>query len=306
MCDKAHLIRAPVYSIAGDFKNSAITLRGNKISTNPQNNSTPSAPKRLSYDQKTIYSAAKIFGDLVVQILVHGVNYESYNKKEGAALALALYSLLWVEVTIYPLAPIQSGDGSINSAESIACDMKCANSHEGRKSQKKGQKAPRCYVRALSLRDWQAKALTQLETGETVSLPQNGYIIRLTRWGDISRLNNEGLRYIYDLCAKAHTTRAYSNIWRHELDAPNGDPERALMISLLKGYFQASVATPEEAIKAARVGWRVYASHNHQAIRAALKEHEGEASYRCPANYTTRFCSNCSIPCNGTRHILSP
>lgn len=260
----------------------------------------------MSYDQTTVYSAAKIFGDLVVQILVHGVNYDSSNKKEGASLALALYSLLWVEVTIYPLAPIASGDGSINQAESIACDLKCANSHEGRKRKKKGEKAPRCYVRAISLRDWQAKALNQLESGETVVLSDNGYIIRLTRWGDISRLNNEGLRYIYDLSARAHSTRAYTNIWRHELEALNGDPERALLISLLKGYFQASVATPEEAIEAARVGWRVYASHNHQAIRAALKQELNEPSYRCPADYTKRFCSNCVVPCNGTRHILSP
>lgn len=260
----------------------------------------------MSYDQTTVYSAAKIFGDLVVQILVHGVNYTSGNKKEGASLALALYSLLWVEVTIYPLVPIASGGGSINAAETSACDMKCANSHEGRKSQKKGAKAPRCYVRAISLRDWQAKALTQLETGEMVTLPNNGYIIRLTRWGDISRLNNEGLRYIYDLCAKAHSTRAYTNIWRHELDALNGDAERALLISLLKGYFQASVATPDEAVRAARSGWRVYASARHQEIRETLKQELNEPSFKCPADYTKRFCSNCAIPCDGSRHILSP
>lgn len=241
-----------------------------------------------------------------MQILIHGVNYDSSNKKEGASLALALYSLLWVEVTIYPLAPIASGEGSINEAESIACDPKCANSHEGRKGKKKGDKAPRCYVRALSLRDWQTKALNQLQNNETVSLADNGYIIRLTRWGDISRLNNEGLRYIYDLCARAHSTRAYSNIWRHELEALNGDAERAFMISLLKGYFQASVSTPNEAIEAARSGWKIYASYNHAEIRAALKAHEGSPSFKCPANYQTRFCSNCVVPCNGSRHILSP
>lgn len=274
------------------------------------NNCTPDAKKRAGYDPKnprTVYSTVKVFNDIMVQILVHGLNYTSYNTKEGANLALALYSLLWVEVTVYPLAPIQSGEGSINEAEAGACDPLCANSHLGRKGKKKGEKAPRCYVRATSLRDWQAKAFNQLESGETVVLPEKGYIIRLTRWGDISRLNNEGLRYIYNLCAGAHSTRAYTNLWRHELEAhTHGDLERILMISSLKSYFQASVATPEDAINAARSGWKVYASHNHAAIRAALKEHEGAPSFRCPANYQTRFCSNCVVPCNGTRHILSP
>jgi hypothetical protein len=247
-----------------------------------------------------IRNAVEIDG-LIFQALVHGRGFESSNKKEGAAWALTR-GLAWVETTIYP-AEMRSGEGSVIEAEAKACDKRCAFSAIGRRE---GSGAPKCYVAGKYLPQWHAKAKSQLtDPNAIVSLIEGRFILRLTRWGDLSRLSDEGLRYVIGLASKAAETRAYSNIWRSEMDAI-GTPRWAL-IQEVKAFTQASVSTPQEALQAARLGWKVYAGLRQDETREALISAGFGPVYRCPYVEGGRItCSICPMPCNGQKHILSP
>jgi len=244
----------------------------------------------------------RVFDQIMVQAQLDGVDYESVNRKERASLVLGT-GQVWVEVCLFPLEPF-SGPKPINRAESVVCDPLCA--HTAINAPLTG--AGRCYVNHLGIKRSQQKALQQLESKRFNSLLVGGYILRLTKWGDISALNNDGLAWALELCVSAAETRAYSNIWRHEESALEaGDLWRYRLIQGLKGFVQASVSSVEDALKAKRAGWKVYAGARQDEIRAALIA-EGVRVYKCP--YTTPtgrvFCANCPMPCDGTRHIMSP
>lgn len=243
------------------------------------------------------------FGALLVHLCLHGVNYNASNRKENAALALA-QGLLWLEVSVYP-ENFAEGDGSVKKAELEACDLRCA--HNALNAPSTG--AGRCYVNASLIRGWWRTALKHREQGVKLSLPENGFILRLTRWGDISRLNDEGLEFIADLCDLSAETRAYSNLWRD--DQPSIVTEnfyRSVSIARLREVCQASVHSVDEALDASRRGWKVYAGANQQDIRNALNKNGFGPVYKCP--YTDHlgkhFCSNCALKCNGTKQTLSP
>jgi hypothetical protein len=140
-------------------------------------------------------------------------------------------------------------------------------------------------------------------------LRDKGYILRLTRWGDISRLNNEGLAYILRLISHSAETRAYSNIWRYEREyLAQGDFERWVMLQTLKSSCQASVSKAEDALEASRLGWKVYAGARQSEIKRALIN-VGERVYKCPYDPIKKpaiKCSTCPMPCDGGRHILAP
>lgn len=244
----------------------------------------------------------RVFDQIMFQIQVDGINYHSVNRKERASLVLGTGNA-WAEVCLFPIEPF-SGPKPINRAESVVCDPLCA--HNALNAPLTG--AGRCYVNHLAIHKSQAKAFEQMESERFNSLLVGRYILRLTKWGDISALNNDGLAWALELCEKSAETRAYSNIWRHEestLEA--GDLWRYRLIQSLKGFVQASVSSVDEALRAKRAGWKVYAGARQNEIRAALIA-EGVRVYKCP--YTTPtgriFCSNCPMPCDGTRHIMSP
>lgn len=245
----------------------------------------------------------KRFNGILFQALVNGINYKSTNRKEAAYLALQR-GAAWVEVTLYP--ETMGGEKPINTAEGIVCDNDCA--HNALNAKQSG--AGRCYVNAINIASAQRKALTQTDNEtQFTSLIKGGFILRLTRWGDISRLNNEGLAWALTLCESAAETRAYSNLWRSETAVlAVGDLERYGLIQSLKAYCQASVSTADEALAAARRGWKVYAGARQDEIRAALIHTGFNPVFRCPYRGEAGgvFCSNCPTPCNATRHILSP
>lgn len=249
--------------------------------------------------------SAVVFGDLVIHTEVQGQSFKSANKKEGAVFAM-LRGLLWVEVSIYPLEQM-IGEGSVNAGENKACDLSCDFHNRNRARTGVGK----CYVDGSKLGGFQRKALTLLEAPRAKNarvLRQGGYILRLTRWGDISRLNNEGLRYILSLVDLAAETRAYSNIWRHETEALEaGDLERWRLIQSLKGKCQASVSNPQDALTAARLGWKVYAGARQCQIKEALLNAGERPVFKCPyVEDGAIACSNCPMPCDGTKHILAP
>lgn len=248
-----------------------------------------------------------VFANLVVHIEVHGDGFNSTNEKEGACFAI-IKGLQWVEVSVYPLEQMK-GEGSVNRGENAACDLRCDFHNQNRKREGIGK----CYVRGDAVPRWQAKALKALtlrRSEQVRHLRDKGYILRLTRWGDISRLNNEGLAYILRLIAHSAETRAYSNIWRYEREyLAQGDFDRWAMLQTLKAHCQASVSKVEDALEASRLGWKVYAGARQAEIRQALINAGEKPVYRCPYDPQRKpalRCSTCPIPCNGERHTLAP
>lgn len=243
------------------------------------------------------------FGALLVHLCLHGVNYTSANRKENAAAALAR-GLLWLEVSIYPVDFAQ-GEGSVKAAEGQACDLRCAHNALNAKTTGAG----RCYVNASLIRGWWKTAHKQKEEGLRLTLPENGFILRLTRWGDISRLNDEGLNFVADLAELSAETRAYTNLWRDDEPAlVASNFYRSVSVARLRECAMASVHTPQEALDASRRGWKVYAGANQEQVRNALNLAGYGPVYKCPYTGPTgkHFCSNCALKCDGSKQTLSP
>ena len=184
--------------------------------------------------------------------------------------------------------------------ELLACAAECPHRHDNlgytpNIGMKQPPKAVKCYVDLLhQIKPAINGAAKALETGSSSALEVNNFELRLTAWGDIARLNDEGLAYVKLLqdLAGDHLSYSAGVLWDDRIE--------------VRG--QASVTTLTEALKADSDGLKVYMSgseEDKQAFRLAASS----PVYRCPVSKPREQdmgCTTCPIRCNGARHVLSP
>lgn len=195
----------------------------------------------------------------------------------------------YIQLTLLPSQALSLGRESLykqNGGLSEAQRLVCSNSCKWRAKSLGGDGG--CNQGALALFN-RADKLLKSRSQNTFYHPT----IRVSVWGDVGRLNVEGLDFVWKL-----------------LDG--NDPSRNLAyISAFKGVnFQhlalASCQTSQHVIEALSLGYKVYAS----TIEAyqELQKSTNEPVYFCQVDNHGRSsygCTRCPIKCNGLRHVVS-
>lgn len=220
---------------------------------------------------------------------------------ENSKMRASLSPHPWfVEVFILPRAWVEnrpsSFQGLIKGGELTACEPACPHRHDHPEVKSAG----RCYVQAhlqiIPAVDGAVKALASGATFDT-SAP---YHLRLTGWGDVSRLNSEGKAYVQALLDASASHLAYTAGWR--------SPE----MQAFRGSFMASCHTVQDALLARASGWAPFMSSESVAISGEMIKRHGFKG--CPTDMKRLErpkvvgCSRCPLGCSGdlptviTRH----
>lgn len=216
----------------------------------------------------------------------------------------------FVEVYVLPLQTVldavsepftaKGGYDKQAALELLACAAECPHRHDNlgyipNTGMKRPPKALKCYV---DLRNQIKPAINgaakALESGSSSALTVGDFELRLTAWGDIARLNDEGLEYVKLLQELAGDHLSYSAgvLWDDRIEVKS----------------QASVTTLTEALKADSEGLKVYMSGSEED-KQAFRRQASSPVYRCPVSKPREQamgCTTCPIRCNGSRHVLSP
>ena len=217
--------------------------------------------------------------------------YKGFNRVNGAPISLIIKQnrtnrkmggafVFILEIVILSLEKASKGVKFFDFQKSKVCDDSCAHLET-------------CYVSAISL----VSDLKQREKAP-ILLPPN-FIIRVSKFGDFSILNDELRSLVLDLIKLSSDRLTYSNVWR-------GDDEPHFLYSPL---FLASVSSRDDLITATNRGYNVYASYSSGA--KDLKE-LGLKFKSCTTigdgldmMYGSNPCSLCEHKCNGLQNIWS-
>lgn len=113
---------------------------------------------------------------------------------------------------------------------------------------------------------------------------------RITSFGDIGRLNDEGLDHISNIIQASSRHHAYTASWR--------DPR----LSRFAGLVQASVGLLSEAIEAYNLGFLPYGLSKDENLKFRLLT--GNPAYSCPYTvHTVKGCTLCALACDGSKAI---
>jgi len=191
----------------------------------------------------------------------------------------------FIQHTILPLYLVETGEfkgkGTLEKAQEVACSNSCAFTVKN---------GGGCYVNH--------EIRTAIQTAHKIYIGDKKNLSklhitsqhRLTVWGDVGRLNDEGKAYILDLVKGSSSHLAYTADFH--LDD----------MQIFKGLFMASCQTEERVKQALHLGWKVYASTG-EAVNAL----KGEIVYRCPVDndgLNVPFgCSTCPIKCDGQKNV---
>ena len=228
-----------------------------------------------------ILTQVNYFGNLVILAQSQRFNNSLTNKKMKPSQHMGDF----IQHTILPLYLVESGEfkgkGTLEKAQSCACSLSCAFTVLN---------GGGCYVNHEIRTAIKGAHKIHLGVKENASKLHMNPQHRLTVWGDIGRLNEEGKSYILDLVRASSTHLAYTADFDME------------SMQAFKGLFMASCQTEERVKQALSLGWKVYAS-THEAIQAL----KGQTVYKCPVNndgLNVAFgCSTCPIKCDGQRNV---
>ena len=199
----------------------------------------------------------------------------------------------FVEVYILPAwwvtNPPSDFKGRINEGELSACESACPHRHDNYKR----EGVSSCYVNAVyQIIPAAAQAAKDYESGATWDMSPS-YKLRLTAWGDVSRLSPLGLDHIESLLFWSESHLAYTAGWR----APH--------MQRFKGFFQASCSTVADALLAQASGWQPFLSVDQGEVKRA----KNFGLIQCPTDKTlprpkALGCSVCTVGCDGSRPIV--
>lgn len=259
---------------------------------------------------------AQVFGALVLALKVDLTppwgrrdddTSNSKMKREDSRFPLFIeaFVLSLEEVRAAQEAPRRAGRGGYREQARLergACSQDCPHYHSnlGYDPDQGGPIPPRgdrCYVDLMRVIDPAInRAARDLASGAAVDLKAGGFELRLTGWGDVARLNDQGLAEVARLQALSGDHLSYSAGWR--------DPR----LTAAGLEFEASAAGLEEALEAEALGLKVYMS-GPEAEKQAFRRGASSPVYRCPVSdgrSQSLGCTTCPLRCNGARHILSP
>jgi len=212
-----------------------------------------------------------------------------------------LSPIQYVEVIVLPTRAIDQGielpnseNGGLTSVMSEVCSKECrylVNSL--RPNRYKGKKFKGICNQNRPLNFWGAQ-IKKIYASEFLNqiILHDQYQVRVSVFGDIGSLNEEGLNFVYDLIQNSNSHLAYSADWR--LDK----------MQRFKTLVNASVFTIEDALEAYSLGWKGYGLSREDLLKFRLLTNGEVKAYTCP--YTTKTlkgCSVCELRCNGEKWI---
>ena len=146
--------------------------------------------------------------------------------------------------------------------------------------------------------NWWGKQVKEIYENDLLNqLPlHDKYQVRVSVFGDIGSLNDEGLDFIESLIDNSTSHLAYSADWR--LDK----------MQRFKTKVQASVFTLEDALEAYNLGWKGYGLSREDLLKFRLLTNGEVKAYTCPYDTKTlKGCSICEIRCNAEKWVsLNP
>ena len=247
-----------------------------------------------------------IFGDLLVIIQISRLSVFS-NKKLG----LQFYSQGdALQVTILPKSILEVdkpfvGKGTLTEMQASACGHRCGFKVAGLPNSLKGES---CYVNneartaantAKRIFDNVSKFYDE-DTHNPIINPIN-YMLRLSVWGDLGRLNAKGQAAMLQLAQGAKEVRGYCS-----------DFDQLVEIDAWNKLIQASCQTPQDVDLARLLGFKMYLGTDEAFYYAKSTE----KVLRCPwtrknrsralstNQATLKFgCVRCPLSCNGSYHI---
>ena len=197
---------------------------------------------------------------------------------------------LFSQITILPSSVREEGrqlligKGSLGRAQAIACASGCSFRSKGIGGELGG-----CYV-SHELRDKADKVKRAFAEGTADNPMIVGGVLRLSVWGDASKLSEDLLSTLY---------QEYSHILAYVSDIQ-------LLPSWMRGKVLASCQHAQHVDQALKLGFKMYLGTNEALSRA---QELGEKVYRCPIKgkeQVLRYgfgCSTCPIACNGRRNV---
>ena len=140
------------------------------------------------------------------------------------------------------------------------------------------------------------------EASKDFFLIPNTYTLRLTSWGDIGVLNDEGLDLIHDLALNAKRVLGYTSAFNESY------------MRRFQPFMLASVQNSTQRNQALSMGWKVYdsSSDSFASFKHDVKELGGKG-VKCMVkednhpSEALKGCSVCSTPCGSSPYsVKSP
>ena len=230
------------------------------------------------FDNLALLARSPLFGD------------STNNRKTNPNHAI-LNNRIWVEFIVLPLDPVKSGQGSLTRTMEQCCSMDCRFLPKALKPAKWAGFKSNCN-QARAVNNWTAQIQKLRVSVETLNIDTDKVSIetRLTSFGDMGRLNDEGINHIYNIINASEKHHAYTANWRDR------------RLSKLGGLVQASVGNLDEALEGYELGFMPYGLT--RAENLLFRGITGEAAYACPySEKSLKGCTSCALSCDGSRAI---
>lgn len=238
-------------------------------------------------------SQLKIFDDLVVLAKSDLFNDNLGNKKTKPFQSLLLTKTHYVEFVVMPKKRfINMEDKALTKIMGLACSPDCRFLVKSLRKEKYLHLGGFCnQTQANNHREKQIEKLMNQKQQMEIDLKKFDVQSRLTSFGDISRLNDEGLNYIYDICLHSKLLLAYTAGWRDK------------RIERFNQFFNASCSLLDDALEAYyNHGFLPYGLSREENIKFGILT--GVKPYKCPYDTESlRGCSSCPVRCNGQKAI---
>lgn len=233
------------------------------------------------FDDQVLIAKSSLFGDSLT------------NRKTKPNHSLLMLNTHYVEFTILPAwLTSHKGDGLLTQIMKSSCSEDCRFLVSDLK--KEEYKSNKLHCNQHRSLNHIIKRVVKYKQDPSLNLSIDASKVsiqsRLTSFGDISRLNDEGLDYIDQIIENSAYHLAYTAGWRDS------------RLSRFASKVQASVGYLDEALEAYDLGFMPYGLTKEDNLNFRLLT--GEASYSCPYDTKTlKGCSTCEIRCNGQRAI---
>jgi len=235
-----------------------------------------------TFDNLAVLAKSSLFGDNLT------------NTKTKPFQSVILTNTHYVEFSIQPIERL-IGTGikhSLTKMMNLCCSHDCRWIAKAIRKEKYQDLGGGCnQTQACKSRQEKIYSLVNQDQVMSIDTDKIDIQARLTAFGDLSRLNNEGLDYVYKVCQSSKLLLAYVAGWR--------DPR----LERFNQYFNASCSLLEDALEAYfNYGFLPYGLSREDNIKFSLLT--GVKAYKCPYDPSSlRGCSSCPVRCNGKRAI---
>ena len=230
-----------------------------------------------TFDNLALLARSPLFGD------------STNNRKTNPNHAI-IQGLVWIEFIVLPLDPVASGEGSLTRTMEQCCSMDCRFLPKALKPAQWSDFKSYCN-QARAVNNWTAQ-IQKLRATDNLTLDTDKVSIetRLTSFGDMGRLNSEGIDHIYNVINASEAHHAYTAKWRDT------------RLSKLGGLVQASVGNLDEALEGYELGFMPYGLS--RAENLLFRGITGEPAYACPySEKSLKGCTSCALGCDGSKSI---